>query len=244
MLAPHPYCSLMSERALFAFASSSCCNVCRQQSSVFGTPRYREPPVRSPRSQSPRQYGSLRLGVPKSAAAAPPRPQSMAQLNQTIYTDAQGRPRAAESTQEQQISSVIGGSPTKAQLEANTTPRHYRANSILKVEFNNLPSDADTYRLHQCLSALPYDQGVTCDLGKVHVKYDALLGTATGPGWAQFRNVPDADRVMETLCGTHDTGILKGVRTKVVYDDRKDARGQSRGGQTRFVKRQSLAVRV
>jgi len=168
----------------------------------------------------------------------------MARLNQTTYTDAQGLPRAPESAQEQQTSNVFGGSPTKAHLEANTTPRHRRASSILKVEFNNLPSDADTYRLHQFLTALPYDQGVTCDLRKVRVKYDALLGTATGPGWAQFRNVPDADRVMETLCGTHDSGIFKGVKTNVVYDDRKDARGQPRGGQIRFTKKQSLAVRI
>ena len=73
------------------------------------------------------------------------------------------------------------------------------------------------------LSALPYDQGVTCDFRKVQVRYDTLHGRGTGSGSAQFRNVPDKNRLMAALKLGQEKGWLKATSMKVTYDDTKSA---------------------
>lgn len=95
----------------------------------------------------------------------------------------------------------------------------------MRVELNGLPPDANTHRLHQSLTSLAYDEGVTCDVSKVKVKYDTLNGLATGKAVAEFRNVPDQDRVMNSISDGCVRGALKASSARVVYDDRKDAFG-------------------
>ena len=95
----------------------------------------------------------------------------------------------------------------------------------MRVELNGLPPDANTHRLHQSLASLAYDEGVTCGVNKVKVKYDALNGLATGKAVAEFRNVPDLDRVMKSINDGCVSGALKASSARVVYDDRKDAAG-------------------
>lgn len=178
----------------------------QQRSHAFGTPRQYET------ATMPTTFGnSWHPGTELPPPAAP--------------REEKKKKKAEESTQpnpatklEQQVSHVLGGTPQGA-----ADNRHRCSKSLMKVEFHGLPADADTPRLHRSLSALPYDQGVTCDIRKVHVKYDALSGHAAGTGSAQFRNVPDRDRVLAALQTGRDKGWLKAGSFKVVYDDTKRA---------------------
>jgi len=161
----------------------------------------------------------LRLGPPKSAARAPS-PQNLRAMNQTLLTDDQGRPRAPVTKAEQQVSNVFGGSPTPAALAASSEMRRTLGTTLLKVEFNGLPPDATSHRLHQVLSALPYEQGVTVSRSKVKVDYGGLDMMATGKGEAQFRNVEDGERAMAALHDAQTRCLFgKGAAAHCKYDD-------------------------
>ena len=194
-------------------------------SSVFGPPAFDKKPEPLPPGQSPREYTGLRLGVPKSAARAPsPRPKEAPR-----FVDENGKARPPISIAEQQTSVVFGGTPTPQTLEASAEMRRNLAKSFLKVDFDGLPPDQDSHRLHQVLSALPYDAGITVNRSKVKVDYSATNGLATGKASAQFRNVPDGDRVMAALGEAQAKGIFgrKGT-VRIAFDDRKDAMGNQR----------------
>lgn len=121
---------------------------------------------------------------------------------------------------EQQVSNVFGGSPTPAALAASSEMRRTLGTTLLKVEFNGLPPDATSHRLHQVLSALPYEQGVTVSRSKVKVDYGGLDMMATGKGEAQFRNVEDGERAMAALHDAQTRCLFgKGAAAHCKYDD-------------------------
>ena len=127
-----------------------------------------------------------------------------------------GEAQNAASSLEQQVSHVLGGTP-----QGVLDNRHRCSKSLMKIAFDGMPSDMDTPRLHRSLSALPYDAGVTCDIRKINVKYDALSGRGAGTGSAQFRNVPDRDKLIAALHKGQEKGWLKAGSFRVVYDDTK-----------------------
>lgn len=160
-------------------------------------------------------------------AKEPRRPMVSAPM-QAPYPAWGAAPRPPETRPENQISYVLGGSPSPQAYAATSPERQRMAKSLMRVEFNGLPNDADTFRLHKSLANLAYDAGVTCDVSKVKVHYNAINGLATGKGVAEFRNVPDQDRVMNVIHDARTNGELKASAARVVYDDRKDARGERR----------------
>ena len=195
------------------------------RSSVFGPPSHDKAPDPVPRNQSPREYTGLRLAPPKSAENAPPLPPR----EPPRFVDENGKSRPPITKQEQQTSVVFGGTPTPQALAANGQMRINLAKSFLKIDFDGLPPDADSHRLHQALSALPYDAGITVNRSKVKVAYGSLDGKATGKGSAQFRNVPDGDRVMAALGDAQAKGIFgRNGSVRIAFDDRKDAQGNPR----------------
>ena len=103
---------------------------------------------------------------------------------------------------------LLGGSPTPHHFALSEEAKHWRAKSLMRVELNGLPKDANTPRLHKDLTSLAYDAGVKCERSMVKVKYDALSGLPTGKAVAEFRCVPDKDTVMST--------IRSGIIAKVV----------------------------
>ena len=113
----------------------------------------------------------------------------------------------------------------------------------MHVEFDGLPPDAVSHRLHQTLSELPYDAGVTLNRNKVRVEYGGIDGMATGKGSAVFGNIPDGDRVMEALGDAQARGVFgKNGSVRIATDNRKDVHGNSRGKDIRRAK--TSVVRV
>jgi len=195
-------------------------------SSVFGTPRH-VAPTPAPKDASPREYTGLRLGPPKSASRAPP-PQSLRGGGAPVLLDERGQPRGPQTKAEQQTSSVLGGTPTPAATAAQSAMRLDLSKSFLKVEFDGLPPNADSHRLHQIVSSVAAhatakdgnEQGITCNRSKVKVEYGGLDGMATGKGSAQFRNVPDGDVLMSALSDAQARGAFgKGVKARLKFDD-------------------------
>ena len=88
----------------------------------------------------------------------------------------------------------------------------------MKVEFSGLPPDADSHRLHKQLSALPYDDGTTIARSATKCQYGSMDGLATGKAEAQFRNVPDGDKVMASLKEAQGKGVFgKGVTVRLKF---------------------------
>ena len=186
----------------------------QQRSSVFGSPH-----VASPKSDPPKPEYAASLHMDAPRAASPIRPRHKPR-DPSGLMGSNGKPRAPSSKAEQQVSSILGGS-LGADAQQRMSSQHHVSRSLLKVEFTGLPSDSDTHRLHQGLSAIPFDKGITCDVRKVSVPYDALNGRAIGSGTAQFRNVPDRDRLLAALRVGQEKGWLKARSWKVTYDDTK-----------------------
>ena len=110
-----------------------------------------------------------------------------------------------QTTQEQQtslggVANVLGGCYA---AEGISQDRIHRARSFVKVEFDGLPPDQDSHRLHQALSALPYEPGITVNRSKVKVDYGGIDGRATGKASAQFR---DGDTMMATSADARSPG--------------------------------------
>jgi hypothetical protein len=184
-------------------------------SSVFGEPR----------QWTPREVATPEPYFGRVAPAKEPRRPNASPV-QAPYPAWSAAPRPPETKPENQISYVLGGSPSPQAYAASSVERHRLSKSLMRVELNGLPSDANTHRLHQSLIALAYDQGVTCDVNKVKVKYDTLNGRASGKAVAEFRHVPDQDRVMNSISDGCASGTLKAHSARVVYDDRKDTSGE------------------
>jgi len=185
--------------------------VAQQQSSVFGSPRYP-----SPRPVQPKYASSLHMDAPRAASPIRPRHKP----KDPVLLGANGRPRAPNSNAEMQVSSVLGGS-LGADTQALMHDQHRVSKSLLRVEFTGLPPDCNTSRLHMSLSALPFDKGVTCDVNKVRVPYDAINGRGVGSGRAEFKSVPDKERLLRALKTGQEKGWLKATGWKVTYDDTK-----------------------
>lgn len=203
----------------------------QQQSSVFGPPSYTKPPT--PRAPAPTYFGS------KSVHRAPsPRPKEPPRF----VDPATGKARPPQTTQEQQtslggVANVLGGCYA---AEGISQDRIHRARSFVKVEFDGLPPDQDSHRLHQALSALPYEPGITVNRSKVKVDYGGIDGRATGKASAQFRNVPDGDTMMATLAAARARGLFgRNGSIRLAFDDRKTASGMQRGDTAGFIHRKS-----
>ena len=92
----------------------------------------------------------------------------------------------------------------------------------MKLEFTNLPPDANTHRLHQGLSSVIPSE-VTCDIHQVKIAYGTLHGKATGYGSVSLRNVPANESVMKSIRESQANGSWKFGSARVAYDDRRDA---------------------
>lgn len=148
----------------------------------------------------------------------------MKDSNQSVLRDSNGKPRPPVTTAEQLVSSVFGGSPMPAAYDAVSTPRLNKSRSVMKLEFTNLPPDANTHRLHQGLnSVIPSE--VTCDIHQVKIAYGTLHGKATGYGSVSLRNVPANESVMKSIRESQANGSWKFGSARVAYDDRRDERG-------------------
>jgi hypothetical protein len=220
-------------------------------SSVFGTPRYTAPLQATADALGGPQWppgGWGSINGPKKTTSAPPRPTTPTMVRPTrlegteerraiwlseqrLVNGENGTPRDPETKYENQISSVLGGSPTPLHYAQSCTPRHARSKSLMKVEFQGLPPDADTPRLHKSLVSLGLEAGVSVDINHVKVKYDAINGQATGKAFAEFRNVPDQDGVMRSVHSGIIAKVVKANAAHIVYDDRKDHRGEPRKDQ-------------
>ena len=180
---------------------------------------------------APRQWTPRELNIPepyfgRAAPAKEPRRPKPPDISDGPYPAWASAPRPPETKPENQISYVLGGSPSPQAYAATSVERHRLSKSLMRVEFNGLPPDANTHRLHSSLSSLGYDPGVTVNPDRVKIKYDAINGRATGKGIAEFRNVPDQDRVMQAIRDGQASGAIDATKVRVVYDDRKDAAGE------------------
>lgn len=193
----------------------------QQQSSIFGSPRRPSPQPYRPEAQ--KYAASLHMDVPRAASPIKPRHKPR---DPNGFYDERGKPRAPNTKAEQQVSSILGGS-LGADAQERMSGQHRVSKSLIRIDFTGLPSDCNTSRLHQGLSAVPFDQGITCDVRKINVPYDALNGRAKGSGSAQFRNVPNRERLLSALKLGQEKGWLKAGSWKVTYDDTKPAAAES-----------------
>ena len=218
----------------------------QQRSSVFGTPRPTGAPAAEPPSakvgkggisiapkpappapakyESPREYTGLRLGPPKSAERAPPLPKK-----EPMFTDANGKPRNAETTAENMLSSVLGGDPClrPENVKAAAMVHSELGSTRIKMEFDGLPPDADTHRLHKAIGTLDHGQeGLYLARSACYVEYGPCSGKASGKAHAQFMFVEDGERLKQTIADAAAKGHSffgkgrngKGVTAKVKYD--------------------------
>ena len=183
--------------------------VAQQRSSVFGSPRYP-----SPRPVQPEYASSLHMDAPRAASPIRPRHKP----KDPVLLGANGKPRAPNSNAEMQVSSVLGGS-LGADTQALMHDQHRVSKSLLRVEFMGLPPDCNTSRLHTSLSALPFDKGVTCDVNKVRVPYDAINGRGVGKLLSPSDGrSPSIDRLIGIACLEADLAE-PGNRVEVALPD-------------------------
>ena len=220
----------------------------QQRSTVFGVP-YGEPEPAAPTGApagAPEPTGGVRIAARRPSAVPT---ETKHETNPLLGGSALGavpkgasgpikpekaprgpKPPIPVTTADQLVSSVLGGSPNPEHFAATSAERINRSLSYIHVEFDGLPPDAVSHRLHKTLSALPYDAGVTLNRYKVKVEYGGIDGLATGKGSAVFGNIPDGDKVMEALGDAQQRGEFgKNGSVRITTDNRKDINGNSRG---------------
>ena len=95
-----------------------------------------------------------------------------------------------------------------ARIEYPTKEAVMLSRSYLKIEFDGLPPETTSHRLHEALSTLPYKPSVNCARSKVQVQYGGLEGMATGKGEAYLTGVPNDDHVHAAISEAQARGYF------------------------------------
>ena len=137
-------------------------------------------------------------------------------LNNPFLTNDKGFKRGPNSALEQQQDNVAHATG-HSRIDPATNEQLRLCRSFFKIEFDGLPPEASSHRLHETLSALPYQPSITCARSQVKVQYGGLGGLATGKGEAWLIGVPDGEHTANAISEAQARGAFgsKGGRLAV-----------------------------